>query len=110
MRDDQRTRLEELSDTLTEVVLDEADPKGWPGDGIPLDAMSKDERGDRYWCKKNAAATLALLTKLHTVLDRAAAGQGAGEEGDDMEDEINKAEKEAKKRLHLVTANGKKTG
>lgn len=109
MRDDQRIRLEELSDTLTEVVLEEADPKSWPGEGIPLDAMSKDERGDRYWCKKNAAATLALLTKLHTVLDRAAAGVPT-EEGDDMEDEIRKAEKEAKKRLHLVAANGKKTG
>lgn len=109
MRDDQRVRLEELSDTLTEVVLEEADPKSWPGEGIPLDAMSKDERGDRYWCKKNAAATLALLTKLHTVLDRAAAGVPA-DEGDDMEDEIRKAEKEAGKRLKLVTAHGKKTG
>ncbi|ERK15909.1 hypothetical protein L581_0256 [Serratia fonticola AU-AP2C] len=33
MHNDYRTRLTVLSDKLTDVVLDEADPDNWPGAG-----------------------------------------------------------------------------
>jgi hypothetical protein len=37
MRPDQIQRLQDLSEKLAEVVLEEADPKEWPGAGISLD-------------------------------------------------------------------------
>ncbi len=67
MRKDQLERLSLLSEKLADVVLDEADPDFWPGFGVPIADMTKEERGDRYWCKKNAAATLMLLTKVETI-------------------------------------------
>jgi hypothetical protein len=32
---------------------------------------TRDSRGDRYWMKKNAAATATLIVKLQTILDYA---------------------------------------
>ncbi|CRL45836.1 hypothetical protein SGGMMB4_03928 [Sodalis glossinidius str. 'morsitans'] len=61
MHNDEKTRLSKLSDKLTDVVLEEADPDNWPGAGKAIDAHTKQERGDRYWCKKNAATTLTLF-------------------------------------------------
>ena len=68
MHNDYKTRLTALSDKLTDVVLDEADPDTWPGADKPLDKHTKQERGDRYWCKKNAAASLTLLVKVHSLI------------------------------------------
>lgn len=52
MHDDYKNRLTELSDKLTEVVINEANPDNWPGAEKPVKQLSKDERGDRYWSKK----------------------------------------------------------
>jgi hypothetical protein len=104
MRDDQFERLEQLQEKLCESVFDEADPDNWPGkDKLPME-MSKDERGDRYWCKKNAAATLTLLTKTLSLAhfkespDIPAPGSQSSPE-DDFEKEIKKAERDAAKQL-----------
>ena len=63
MRDDQMVRLQALSERLGEVVIQELDPHNWPGaEKVPAE-LTQQERGDRYWCKKNAAATMTLLLK-----------------------------------------------
>ena len=63
MRDDQRERIKELSVSLADVFIDEADPREWSGDGQSLSEMDSGTRGDRAWCKKNAIATGALLMR-----------------------------------------------
>lgn len=103
MRDDQRKQLEGLSESLTDVVLEECDTKFWPGDGKALDQMTQDERGDRFWCKKNAAATLTLLTKVHSVLDRVQQPAKGFDDADDLDKEINAAMREAENRLKGLT-------
>src|SRR3546814_15236616 len=69
--------------------------------------MSKDQRGDRYWCKKNAVATIALTIRIGSLVG---AIQRRGEvsppvgEGEGAEDtsaglldaEVSAAEKEAR--------------
>lgn len=108
MRADQLAKLAFLEEKLTDVVLSEADPDKWTGADKELSELSKEERGDRYWCKKNAAATLSVLTKtmsVHGMVQRKVAGNGAGrtaEGGDDtdMDREIAKAERDAEKVLH----------
>lgn len=108
MRTDQYAKLQSLSEKLTDVVVDELNPDAWPGAGQPLEKLTRDDRGDRYWCKKNAAATLSLLTKMQSLLgliERRAPDPNAtapAEEHDDLDDEIKAAEKEAAKILKKV--------
>lgn len=117
MRDDQYQRLQALSEKLTDVVLDEADPASWPGDGMTtemwrqLEAADRNEaqriRGDRYWSKKNAAATLTLLTKVYTItgiIERSVPPPADADDAGDLEKEIKAAEQEAAKILKSVQA------
>src|SRR3546814_662513 len=107
MREDQYTRLLDLEEKLTEQFLAEADPVNWSADGLTPKDMSKDQRGDRYWCKKNAVATIALTIRIGSLVG---AIQRRGEvsppvgEGEGAEDtsaglldaEVSAAEKEAR--------------
>ncbi|CUJ67316.1 hypothetical protein [Achromobacter sp. 2789STDY5608628] len=111
MRQDQYERLVALSEKLTDALLLELDPEQWPGASLAPMAMDQQTRGDRYWCKKNAAATLTLIMKNNSLFDlirrQTAGGGGAAEvppgaaaPGEDDEDsgldaEIRRAEKEA---------------
>lgn len=101
MRDDQYTKLKGLTEKLTDVVLEEADPAKWTGAGVEVAQLTRDDRGDRYWCKKNAAATLSVLMRvvnLVGVIERAAPGAQPEPlvEGDtDLDREVAAAEREA---------------
>ncbi|ECH1885924.1 hypothetical protein DVZ67_10475 [Salmonella enterica subsp. enterica serovar Saintpaul] len=100
MHQDYKTRLTALSDKLTDVVLEEADPENWPGAGKKPSELTKDERGDRYWGKKNAAASLTLLIKVHSLIGmhiRGGVPQEPGEVDEEFElgQRVNNAEREA---------------
>lgn len=108
MRPDQLQRLQELSEKLADVVLEEADPAEWPGANMPLAALSQQERGDRYWCKKNAAATFALLERTTSLLTDAKDLRNNRPEDDaDMEKQIAAKEREASKLLDKVMKGAK---
>ena len=108
MRPDQIQRLAELSEKLAEVVLEEADPAEWPGANMPLASLSQQERGDRYWCKKNAAATFALLERTSSLLtDAKDLRNNRPGEDDDMEKQIAAKEREAAKLLDKVMKGAK---
>lgn len=96
-------RLDELADEITPVLLEEADPKNWSGAGKKIADMDKGERGDRFWDKKNASSTAALLVKIHAVIElteNASKGRarrdGARIEIEELADELARAEREAK--------------
>ena len=108
MRQDQLQRLQELSEKLADVVLEEADPAEWPGANTPLAALCQQERGDRYWCKKNAAATFALLERTTSLLTDAKDLRNNRPEDDaDMEKQIAAKEREASKLLDKVMKGAK---
>lgn len=69
MRDDQYQRLQALTEKLMDLFLVEADPDNWSGAGIEPSRMDKQTRGDRYYDKKNAAATLTLNMRAITMID-----------------------------------------
>lgn len=71
MKPEQVTRLSEIETELVDIFVEECKPAKWPG---MKDAA---ERGDRYWHKKNALATLTLVGRIQTVL-RDARGDGSG--------------------------------
>jgi len=109
MRQDQYQRLQELSERLTDVFLDEANPDTWPGAGAALAVMDKTTRGDRYWAKKNAAATGMLMGRVEhligTIQSDSHVGDGAAAVRDseaELDAEIASAEKEAERLLNEV--------
>ena len=115
MRQDQYEKLQALSERLTDVFLDEAEPEKWPGHNIEPGAMDQKTRGDRYWCKKNAVATLTLVGRVAGLTDltqkQRNAGNGAAgvtEEEATLDAEINAAEKEAAKLLDQLQRRSKK--
>ncbi|MBU4682388.1 hypothetical protein KC222_10210 [Cedecea davisae] len=101
MHADYKTRLTALTDKLTDAVLEEADPDNWPGAGKKAKDLTKDERGDRYWDKKNAAASLTLLIKVHSLIGMQTRGGtakdnlGQDDEAFELGKQVSKAEKEA---------------
>lgn len=121
MREDQYVRMQALSEKLAEAFIEEADPATWSGAGKAPNDMDKTERGDRYWCKRNAAATGALLLRvgsLVSMIQRDSGGNGgAGEvtpDGDEtgeglLEDEVAAAEKEGAKLLDQVLKQQRRT-
>jgi hypothetical protein len=72
MRPDQITRLQELTEKLADRFLLEADPAEWPGEGKAPADCTQQERGDAYWCKKNAMATGGVLRFTMDVLAKQA--------------------------------------
>jgi hypothetical protein len=95
MRDDQRKRLQDLSERLADSFLLEADPGEWPGDGRPPADLTQQERGDRYWCKKNAMATGGVLKFVLDLQARTGAEGGDPERESDIDHRIAEAEKRA---------------
>lgn len=111
MRDDQYLKLQALNEKLIDAVIIEANPDAWPGDLTKLAAMSREERGDRYWCKKNAAATLSVIMKLTSItgmMERTLRGTGpvpgdpAGTDETDLDKEMKAAEREARTALAKI--------
>ncbi|HAV37459.1 MAG TPA: hypothetical protein DCX52_14085 [Massilia sp.] len=110
MRQDQYEKLQELTEKLTDAFIGEADPAVWPGHGVAIAAMDQQTRGDRYWCKKNAAATLSVIVRTTSLIgviqQRSLLGAGGGvpapeqeKEDDGLEADVKAAEKEATKLL-----------
>lgn len=120
MRQEQFDLLQQRAEQLTDIFLKEADPTTWPGAGIDDISMDAKTRGDRYWTKKNAFATMSLVQRIVGVIDtvrRKTAG-GAGDddpdtvkehEDEDLEKEAALAEREAARMLKKATASAKKT-
>lgn len=108
MRKDQLKQLESLQEKLIDVLLVEADPDNWPAaEKLPMD-LTRDERGDRYWCKKNASASLSVLNKVMGIIHykekptiQPGTGAAANEE---IESEIIASEREASKILQAYWA------
>ncbi len=107
MRLDQIAKMQVLSEGLAEVVIDEADPATWPGAGKPGAELTKEERGDRYWSKKNAAATMTLLVKVMSItgmLHRTGGEAPTDDAAQELDAEVTQAEQQA---LALLERAGK---
>lgn len=116
MRQDQYERLQALEEKLMDVFLVEAEPDKWPGHGIEPAAMDQQTRGDRYWCKKGAVATLSLAQRVATTIGQvqlAGAGTAPPQDGevereDQLDAEIKAAEKEAARLMSELQTGSKK--
>lgn len=105
MRPDQIDKLKEIRAKLFDVVMLETDPANWSGKGKAPKDMTKEERGDDVWCRKQAAASLLLLVQV----DRLARGDVDHQPEDDLDEDerIAQAEQEAEKLLERVGLPGR---
>ncbi len=112
MRQDQFERLLVLQEKIGDVVLVDANPENWTGNGALPKDLTKAERGDAYWCRKQAMATLSLLMRVVTLTGQLqhanappppAAGQTPDESVGLLDKEIADAEAEAGKLLDRVS-------
>lgn len=106
-QNDYLTRLTSLSDKLLNVAIEECNPDNWQSANKRIKDLTVEERGNRYWDKKNAAGSLTILIKVQSLIGmqgRQKPGEqskGAGKD-DDVEGQIKKAEKEVEKILDRV--------
>ena len=98
-------RLQDLGDKLVDVVLIDANPDNWVGKGLNPNQLTQQERGDAYWCRKMAVASLSVLTKIanltEIIQNNSKKGSSPVNVSDDrlLEDEVKAAEKEGEKLL-----------
>lgn len=117
MRQDQFEALQQRGEQLVDVFLAESDPAKWPGAGIEPANMEKTTRGDRYWCKKDAVATLACAQRIfnlvqvvreRSVADLPSNPEEKQEVDDSLDREVAAAEAEAARLLDQVQRGVKK--
>ncbi len=120
MRQDQFEALQKRGEQLVDVFIAESDPEKWPGHGSTPAVMDKQTRGDRYWCKKDAVATLACAQRIFNLvqvirergsgdLPPPPAGDDGGDpEKDTLDKEVAAAEAEATRLLDQLQRNTRK--
>lgn len=110
MRPDQIERLKLLEESLIDVYLDEADPANWPGVGTMGAQLTKEERGNRYWEKKNAIATVALAQETRKLISNDKGALGRDPYGDaELDNKIATAEKRAAELVDRVKKDASRT-
>ncbi len=105
MRLDQIARLQELSVGLADVVINEADPSTWPGAGKAASDLTQEERGNRYWSKKNAAASMTLLVKVMNITSTLTKDKdpSLNDQEKELDQEVAQAERQALALLERVS-------
>lgn len=105
MRPDQLQRLQELTERLADSFLLEADPAEWPGNGTAPAELTPRQRGDAYWCKKNAMATGGVLKYTLDLIKGAGVNSGeGGEQSPERESDLDKQIKGAEQRAAAAVA------
>lgn len=117
LKPEQESRLAYIEDKLMDVFLDEADPANWVNaekaeqmaqemeESDPKGAarLRSSWKGERYWEKKNANQTMALLSRIVVYRGQK---ESMGEEGSEPcqqeLDDIRAAEKKVKSKLRLL--------
>lgn len=113
MRTDQHDVLQSLAGKLLDVAIEELNPDLWPGAGKQPRDLTKQERGDRVWAKRNADATLDLVIAIARLVyvrhDAPESGQALPpDEQAKVDEEIRSAEREAKVILGRFALGGRR--
>lgn len=95
MRPDQISRLRELSESLADRFILEADPSEWPGGHKSPADMTKQERGDQHWCKKLAIGTASVLRYTLELQEPRSDFRPQDEIDDSLDRKIKEAEQRA---------------
>jgi hypothetical protein len=86
MTPDQKAKLEARRNALLDVLVEEADPSGWPS------SDTKEGRGDRAWLKTNAIKTAALIVKIEDLVGLRGVLRPSGAPGNPNSEEVDEGE------------------
>lgn len=111
MRQDQYVKMQALSEEIADQAIMDMNPKNWDGYGQAPKDLSKEDRGNAYWCRKMAVATIAVLTRVAVLKNTVSAGRAPDsvEDESSLDEEIAKYESEAKQLLSKVQREAKKS-
>jgi hypothetical protein len=111
MRQDQYVRMQALSEEIAEIAIFDMNPKNWAATGIAAKDMTKEQRGDAYWSRKIIIADIAVLTRMAVLKNTLSAARSPDDEDEEtsLDEEITKAETEAKQLLDEVQRQAKKS-
>lgn len=119
-RIDQEERLALLEEKLLDVFLEEADPDGWIDEAKAKELAAEMQavdpkaaakiaaqwKGERYWEKKNANQTMALITRIGTYRqqldERRGQARPVGDPDERLQQQIDAAEQKVRDRLKVV--------
>lgn len=88
MTPEQMKKLAGIEEALCDVFIAESQTEEWP------DMETKEGRGDRYWHKRNALATLTIVGRLQVLLRDARSEQPPqAPREESIEDEAERLEK-----------------
>lgn len=110
LRPDQLAIMQDLIENLGDVFIEEADPRNWSGSGVPMSAMTQEQRGNRHWDRKGAMGTGGVLRFAMDVINRAKVEGGAAmtEGEDDLEVQVREAQKRASAAILRVVDSNKR--
>jgi hypothetical protein len=93
MRNDQYLKLKALSEKIADVALFDADPDNWVGAGKAAKKLTKEQRGNAYWCRKVALGTISVLMRVEALAATAGFNQAMSDKDElSLTDEIANAE------------------
>lgn len=113
MREDQRQKIQALSERLADRFLMDADPDTWAGGSKQSCDMNQQERGDAYWSRKMAMATggvLRYVLDLHEKINERQPANDTPEHAAreaDMDRAIREAERRAAQAVQRVIGDAK---
>lgn len=104
MRPDQLQRLQDLSESLADSFLSDADPSMWPASGKLAADMTREERGDAYWCRKMAMSTGGVLRYTLDLIQKVTVPTGGTPEEPGEQADLDARIRDAEKRAEAAMA------
>jgi len=68
MRPDQWQRLQAVAEKVAEIAITDCDPENWAHSDKTSKELSRDQRGDAYWSRRQAIATCGVLARIHHLV------------------------------------------
>lgn len=104
MNEKQLKKLQALRNKLFEAMVFDTNPENWVAYAKPAKELSKQEKDEAAWCRRQAASSIALWEKIDKLISQHTEHQPAIDNNDAQLD-LLAIEKEADSLLTQIGAN-----
>lgn len=77
MNSKQLKKLQVLRNKLFEAMVFDTNPENWVANAIPAKELSKQEKDEAAWCRRQAASSIALWEKIDKLIAQHVAPKSA---------------------------------
>lgn len=103
MNEKQLKKLQALRNKLFEAMVFDTNPENWVAYAKPAKELSKQEKDEAAWCRRQAASSIALWEKIDKLISQHTAPKTAVD-NNDMQLDLLAIEKEADSLLTQIGA------